>query len=104
PSMPPPSDFDYIPDLERLLKRLTATPTAPPTSTPGPTSAKDKDGPLDPQQLVGEANAIRRKIQRAREKVLALPDVERSVEDQEEEIRELGARIERLKGVLRGLR
>lgn len=46
---------------------------------------------------------MKRKMQRVREKVMALPDIERSLEDQDEEIAELEGRIEMLKGRLREL-
>jgi hypothetical protein len=101
PAIPPPADFDFIPDLHKLLTRLTA-PTSLPASTPGQ-AGKDKDGPIELQQLAGEANTIKRKIQRAREKVMALPDIDRSVQDQHEEIEDLEATIASLKGALRGL-
>lgn len=43
------------------------------------------------------------KIQKARRAVLALPDVDRTCEDQDEEIDDLEARIARLKASLREL-
>jgi cell division septum initiation protein DivIVA len=49
------------------------------------------------------ANDIRLKIHKARRAVMALPDVDRSCEDQEEEIEDLEARIARLKASLREL-
>jgi hypothetical protein len=101
--MPAPAEFDIIPDLHKLLTRLTATPSLPlPASTPG-AATKDANGPLEMKELAGEANAIKRKIQRARDKVMQLPDIERGLEDQEEEIEELEARIQKLKGALREL-
>lgn len=101
PAIPPPQDFDILPDLHKLLTRLTAPPALP-ASTPGQ-AAKDKDGPLEIQQLPAEANAIKRKIQRAREKVMVLPDIDRSVEDQQEEMEHLERNIAELKTALRNL-
>jgi RNA polymerase II transcription mediator complex subunit 9 len=46
---------------------------------------------------------IKVRIQRARVAVRGMSDVERSIEEQEEEIRELEGCIERQRGVLRGL-
>jgi hypothetical protein len=43
------------------------------------------------------------KIQKARRAVLSLPDIDRTCEDQEEEIEDLEARIARLKASLREL-
>jgi cell division septum initiation protein DivIVA len=42
-------------------------------------------------------------MQKARRAVLALPDIDRTTEDQEEEIEDLEARIARLKASLREL-
>jgi DNA repair ATPase RecN len=44
---------------------------------------------------------VRQKIQAAREVVAGLPDIDKSVEEQEEEIRRVEARIERLRVVSR---
>lgn len=46
------------------------------------------------------SDSIKHKLQRAREQVRALPDMQRTVEDQEVEIRELEARIERQRALL----
>ena len=46
---------------------------------------------------------MRIKIQKARAVVAALPDMERLVEEQEVEMRELEGEVVRLRGVLRGL-
>lgn len=55
-------------------------------------------------QLAGEVSSVRARIRRARREVEALPDGGRSVVEQEVEIRECRARVERLRGVLAGLR
>ncbi|KAH7094912.1 RNA polymerase II transcription mediator complex subunit 9-domain-containing protein [Paraphoma chrysanthemicola] len=102
PSIPPPSTFDVLPDLHKLLKRLLDTASQPPAATPTP-AQPSADGPLEIQNVATAANDIRRKIQKARTAVLALPDVDRSCEDQEEEIEDLEATIARLKASLREL-
>jgi cell division septum initiation protein DivIVA len=61
------------------------------------------DGPLEIQHVATAANDVRLKIQKARRAVLALPDIDRTCEDQEEEIEDLEARIARLKASLREL-
>lgn len=101
PSIPPPSTFDVLPDLHKLLKRLLETP-AQPAATPTPAQLS-ADGPLEIQHVATAANDIRLKIQKARRAVMALPDVDRTCEDQEEEIEHLEARIARLKASLREL-
>jgi hypothetical protein len=90
-----------LPDLHKLLKRLLETP-AQPAATPTP-SQLSADGPLDIQHVATAANDIRLKIQKARRAVLALPDADRTCEDQEEEIEDLEARISRLKASLKDL-
>lgn len=77
-----------------LLPQATSS-----TNTPHP-SITD---PLDPKDLPQAAVPIKLKIQKAKAVVSALPDVERTIEEQEGEIRGLQERIERLRGVLGGL-
>ncbi|KAL5116804.1 hypothetical protein ACEQ8H_005285 [Pleosporales sp. CAS-2024a] len=103
PSIPPPPTFDFLPDLHRLLKRLLEPPSPPPpAATPTP-SQLAAEGPLEIQHVATAANDIRLKIQRARRAVLALPDVDRTCEDQEQEMADLEARIAQLKTSLREL-
>jgi len=54
-------------------------------------------------QLAGEASSIRSRIRRARAAVEALPDVDRTVEEQEDEIKLLQERITKQTAVLKGL-
>ncbi|KAE8351025.1 RNA polymerase II transcription mediator complex subunit 9-domain-containing protein [Aspergillus coremiiformis] len=56
--------------------------------------------PLDIKDLPTEASSIKIRIQKARAVVESLPDVQRSVLEQEEEINELEDRISRLKSVI----
>tara|TARA_R110002003_G_scaffold1389_3_gene22949 strand:+ start:8840 stop:9166 length:327 start_codon:yes stop_codon:yes gene_type:complete len=91
-----------LPNLHKLLKRLLETSAQPPAATPTP-SQLSADGPLEIQNVATAANDIRLKIQKARRAVLALPDVDRTCEDQEEEIEDLEASIARLKASLREL-
>lgn len=102
PGIPPPSTFDVLPDLHKLLKRLLETSAQPPAATPTP-GQPPADGPLDIQHVATAANEIRLKIQKARRAVLALPDIDRTCEDQEDEIEDLEARIAQSKASLREL-
>ncbi|KAF2177871.1 hypothetical protein K469DRAFT_601609 [Zopfia rhizophila CBS 207.26] len=102
PALPSPSTFDILPDLHKLLSRLINTSTQPPAPTPTP-SQPSGDGPLEIQHLATAATELKLKIQKARRAVMALPDIDRTCEDQHEEIEDLEARIARLKRVLRGL-
>lgn len=58
---------------------------------------------LSPKDLSIAASAIKIKIQKARVAVAGLPDVERTIEEQESEIREFDGEVERLRGVLKEL-
>lgn len=102
PGLPPPSTFDILPDLHKLLTRLLDTPAHPPAPTPTP-AQPSAHGPLDIQHVPTAATDIKLKIQKARRAVMALPDIDRTCEDQQDEIDELEARITRLKAALREL-
>ncbi|KAF1946721.1 hypothetical protein EJ02DRAFT_335911 [Clathrospora elynae] len=102
PSLPPPSTFDVLPDLHKLLKRLLETPAHPPAATPTPAQIP-AEGPLEMQHVATAANDIRLKIQKARRAVMTLPDIDRTCEDQEDELEDLETRIARLKASLREL-
>ncbi len=95
PTLPPPQTFDIVPALSTLLARLLPPHASDPSS---PTIA-----PLDPKDLAPEINTLKFKIQKARQAIAALPDVERSVEEQEGEIEGLVRRVGEMRGVLRGL-
>lgn len=56
--------------------------------------------PLDAKDLPTEASSIKIRIQKAQAVVEGLPDVHRTVEEQEQEIKELEARIGNLKSVI----
>lgn len=99
PVLPAPSTFDVLPDLHRLLKRLLDTALQPAAATPTP-SQSSVDGPLEIQHVATAANEIRLKIQKARRSVVALPEVDRTCEDQEEEMDQLEARIAKMKASL----
>jgi len=118
----PPSTFDIIPPLHTLLTRLLLPPptnashTTQPQSgiTPAALSPAPANSPsvqnqiistsyLFPKDLSIAASAVKIKIQKARVVVTGLPDVERTIEEQESEIGELEWEVERLKGVLKEL-
>ncbi|KAI9370157.1 RNA polymerase II transcription mediator complex subunit 9-domain-containing protein [Aspergillus egyptiacus] len=77
------------------------------TSGPGPSSAAgdvtamgSNLPPLDIKNLPTEVSSIKIRIQKAQAVVEGLPDVHRTVADQEKEIHELEDRIARLKSVI----
>ncbi|KAL4879659.1 RNA polymerase II transcription mediator complex subunit 9-domain-containing protein [Aspergillus karnatakaensis] len=78
------------------------------SSAPNPTSAavdiaalsSNMPPPLDIKNLPTEVSSIKIRIQKAQAVVENLPDVHRTVTEQEEEIRQLEARITKLKSVI----
>lgn len=86
-SFPSPSTFDIIPALYTLLSRLLPTATS-------------NDPPLEPQHLAVEASTVKIKLQKALAAVEALPDMDRTLEQQELEIQELEERITRQRQML----
>jgi hypothetical protein len=102
PGLPPPSTFDILPDLHKILSRLIAASTQPAAATPTPGQVS-ADGPLEIQQVAAAATEVKLKLQRARTAVMALPEIDRTCEDQQEEIEYLEGRISRLKASLQQL-
>lgn len=104
PSLPPPSAFDVLPDLHKILSRLLqASPAAPNpggAATPGQPQA---DGPLEIEQVSSATAEVKVKLHRAQKAVMALPDIDRTLEDQQDEIAYLEERIETLRASLRRL-
>jgi hypothetical protein len=107
-ALPPsfsPDSLDALTSLAHDLTRVRAgllqasDPTAPQQS-----QGDQNKQPLAIKDVPGATDAIKHKIQRARAAVRALPDMERGLEEQEKEVRELEGRIERQREVLEGLR
>lgn len=99
---PPPHTFDILPPIHDLISRLPLALPQPPNSnnTLPQTSTSE---PLDPKDLPQAAVPIKLKIQKAKAAVSSLPDVDRTIEDQEDEIRELKRKIAGLRGLMREL-
>lgn len=102
PALPPPSTFDILPDLHRVLSRLISTSVQPPGAAPTP-GQPSADGPLDIQQVSTAATEVKLKLQKARKAVMALPDIDRSIQDQQDEIEFLETRIAKLRAALQEL-
>ncbi|ROT35811.1 hypothetical protein SODALDRAFT_362647 [Sodiomyces alkalinus F11] len=121
PSNFSPDALDTLTELAAILTRLRAAiqasnpPTAPggvTGSTPLPTGATPNQlgaspggtGALSLRELSTQTDALKHKLQRARTQIKTLPDMERDIEEQEEEIQELEARIRMQREVLEKLR
>jgi hypothetical protein len=110
---PSPQIFDILPPLHALLSRLVSNnpdkTTQPNGSAPGQTLSGEAVGGgggaaavsfLDPKVLLTEASAIKIRVQKARAAVAELPDVDRTVDEQLQEIEELEGKIQKLKAVV----
>ncbi|KAK5225345.1 hypothetical protein LTR47_009407 [Exophiala xenobiotica] len=120
PPFPPPSTFSILPDIYLLIARLNILQqaTTQTGSSQGESSSQSQQqqsqtqtsatqppphlqtgGPaLEIKDLPSQVYGIKQRITKAKAAVQVLPDVERSVEEQEREIREL----QRTAGLLRG--
>nr|POE92426.1 hypothetical protein CFP56_69673 [Quercus suber] len=94
PTLPPPQTFDILPPLHELLARIDHVSTQN-----GLTANIDNDEsqgtryleiqPLEPKDLPAEVLPLKSKIRKALRELENLPDMDRSIEDQREEIAEL---------------
>ncbi|KAG9243001.1 RNA polymerase II transcription mediator complex subunit 9-domain-containing protein [Calycina marina] len=91
-----PDSIDTIPILATILAKLQPLqPSSAPSPAPNVISTRD---------LPGATDELKHKLQKARMQVKELPDIERSVKNQEEEIARLEERIGRQKEMLGRLR
>lgn len=97
--LPSPRTFDILPALHELLSRLDH----------GLPASEEVDGhypdpaPLEPKDVPTQALPIKARIRKALRELEKLPDMDRTVQEQQEEIEELEIRIRKQKQVLRGL-
>jgi small-conductance mechanosensitive channel len=105
--------IDVLPVLSSLLSRLQVPQNQTSASTagspPGPTSSATPSQlasgttPLTIKDIPAATDQVKHRLQRARVSVKELPDLDRSLAEQEEEIRELKEKIQRQKDVLKNL-
>lgn len=115
-TLPPPQTFDFLPPLHGILARLLVpspnssisqlgalpdgTNAGHHTGSETASIKGDSDKFLDIQHLGAASAGIKVRIQKARQAIKDLPDIDRTIEEQEQEIRELEQRIEEMKDVL----
>jgi hypothetical protein len=114
-SLPPPQIFEILPPLHELLARVDAHQTQVPgiDQTGDLTTLEDVPGdlgsayaelePLNPKDLPTAALEIKGRIRNALREIGMLPDIDRSIEQQEQDIRDLQEKIEKQKAVLQQL-
>ena len=111
--LPPAHLFDILPALHELLARLPHeshqtqllpdTPGALPTLYPSDPNLTTAALPLNPKDLPTEILPLKAKIRRVLRELEKLPDMDRNVEEQREEIVELEARGRKMREVLQGM-
>jgi hypothetical protein len=114
-----PSSLDALPILASILERLQNNPTSSlnPGSTPNtsqPQSQSQTQGkdfsnpfstaPLTTKDIPAATGGLKHRLQKTRKQVAQLPDMERTIVEQEVEIGELEARILEQRRVLEMLR
>ncbi|KAK4611907.1 hypothetical protein CLAFUW4_13009 [Fulvia fulva] len=100
--LPPPQTFELLPPLHELLARIEVYNNQQSTSLDqlfAPEESTDIGSnyaeiqPLNPKDLPTAALDIKSRVRGAQREVEKLPDIDRTVEEQDEEIRELEEKI-----------
>ena len=106
--LPPPQTFDILPALHELFSRPDHSSTEPTSGLVDNTTTDSEDigalyaelQPLEPKELPTEVLQIKAMVRKALKELEKLPDMERSVEEQGQEIEFLRGRIRRQKEML----
>ena len=106
--LPPPQIFDILPILHELLARIDHGAIDPAAGLIDHTLSDPEDigalyselQQLEPKEILTEVLPIKRKIREALKELEKLPDMERSVEEQNEEIEELEGKIRRQRAMI----
>ncbi|PVH88053.1 hypothetical protein DL98DRAFT_509558 [Cadophora sp. DSE1049] len=105
-----PDSIDTLPVLSQILARLQTPSSTSGASTAGsppaasPSQITSGTGLLSIKDIPTATDGIKHKLQKARVLVKELPDMERSVKEQEEEMMELEERIRKQREILGQLR
>lgn len=108
PSTLSPDDLDALSELSIVLAKVRAGIqssngiAAGTGATPGGVNTHGQQ--LSFKDVPGATDGLKHKIQHARAQVRVLPDMDRSIEEQNREIKDLEARIERQRALLETLR
>lgn len=99
--------IDTIPVLCETLSRLqNVSPSNPSAASPPgatPSFNANSTGPLNIKDIYAATDGIKHKFQKARASVKNMPDIHRTIEEQEEEIREYEEKIRQQKEMLNSL-
>ncbi|KAG5980884.1 hypothetical protein E4U55_003525 [Claviceps digitariae] len=110
-ALPPslsPDDLDALSELSIVLAKVRAGLQASTGITTGsgatPGGASTQGQQLSFKDVPGATDGLKHKLQHARTQVRLLPDMERSIEEQNREIRDLERRIKKQRTLLESLR
>ncbi|KND89407.1 hypothetical protein TOPH_06073 [Tolypocladium ophioglossoides CBS 100239] len=102
-----PDDLDTLSELSIVLAKVRVgiqSSAGITGTTPGGVVSSTHGQQLSFKDVPGATDGLKHKLQHARAQVCALPDMDRSIAEQEHEIREIEARIERQRALLERLR
>jgi hypothetical protein len=106
PSTLSPDDLDSLSELSIVLAKVRAglqsSTGLTAGATPGGPSSSGQQ--LSFKDVPGATDKLKHKLQHARAQVRALPDMDRSIEEQRAEIKELETRIDMQRALLEKLR
>ena len=100
PPFPAPSLFSILPEIYLLISRLELLQQSTGATLPTTPGGNSSISPITLQELPAAIQPIKTQILKAKAAVQGLPDIERTVEEQNVEIKALEVRIARLKGRL----
>ena len=108
--LPPPQTFDILTALHELLARIDHNSTEAATIPDQTDSLESSSGdvgalytdlaPLEPKDLPVEVLQIKAKIRNALKELQKLPDMDRSIEEQQMELEELEAKIRKQRSMI----
>ena len=105
--MPPPQLFDILPPLHEILARLDHASPANDSSVQQEDRSSAELGasynglrPLEPKDLPTAILPLKAQLRRGLKELEKLPDMERTVQEQEQEIAELEERLRRQREML----
>lgn len=103
-----PDAIDILPVLSALLARLkdpsTGASTAGSPPETSPSQLASGTAPLTIKDIPAATDELKHKLHRAKVQVKELPDIDRSIEEQEEEMREWEEKIARQRETLDALK
>ena len=101
PSAFSPDDLDALTELSLILTKVRAGIQASNglNASAGPGSSGQPQQ-LSFKEVPGATDSLKHKLQRAKAQTAALPDMDRTIAEQEEEIQELHVKIEKQKVLL----